>query len=105
MFEDCAKPGGVHLSLLPFAIVGFCFYSVGYPMALYLILRNNRERIMEDQLLRAEDRGATRLENPHCYDTRKMYHKCVCMRHACVLDEMLSAVPCSALSRITVIVN
>ena len=29
------------------------------------------------QLLRAEERGTTRLENPNCYEIRKMYHKYV----------------------------
>ena len=51
------------------------FYTFGYPLLVLGILYKNRYRVMEDQLLRAEDMGKTRLENPHCYDLRKMYHK------------------------------
>ncbi len=36
-------------------------------------------KIMEDQLLRAEGRGGTKLENPNCYDLRVMFHKYVCV--------------------------
>ncbi len=46
-----------------------------YPTVLFYILYVNRLRIMEDQLLRAEDRGASRLENPNAYQLRKMFHK------------------------------
>ena len=54
-----------------------CRYTITYPCILFYILYQNRMKIMEDQLLRAENRGGNRLENPHCYNIRKMYHKCV----------------------------
>ncbi len=52
-------------------------YTITYPCMLFYILYQNRMKIMEDQLLRAEGRGASRLENPNCYQIRKMYHKYV----------------------------
>ena len=52
-----------------------CRYTVAYPCILFYILFKNRMKIMEDQLLRAEGRGATKLENPNCYDLRVMFHK------------------------------
>ncbi len=75
VFEDCAKPGGLHQQLLPFAILGLCAYSIGYPVGLFVVLYRKRYAVMEDQLLRAEDRGATPLENPNAFRIRKMYHK------------------------------
>ena len=63
------------MTLLPFAILGLCFYTITYPLVVFAILHQNRMKVMEDQLLRAEDRGASRLENPNCYQIRKMYHK------------------------------
>ncbi len=75
VFEDCSLPNGVHQTLLPFAIIGMCFYCIAYPLILFSLLYRNRFRIMEDQLLRAENVGSTRLDNPNCYELRKMYHK------------------------------
>ena len=75
MFEDCSLPGGVHERLLPWAILALAGYCLAYPALLLFILYRNRERVMEDQLLRADDRGYSRLENPHCYELRKKYHK------------------------------
>ena len=74
-FEECGKPGGIQMTLMPYAICALVFYCFGYPLVVMTILYRNRHKIMEDQLLRAEDLGKTRLENPHCYDLRKMYHK------------------------------
>ena len=39
------------------------------------LLYRNHKKIMEDQLLRAQGVGATRLENPNAYSVRKRYHK------------------------------
>jgi hypothetical protein len=75
VFEDCSLKGGIRMTLLPFAILGLCFYTITYPLVVFAILYRYRDRVMEDQLLRAEDRGGNRLENPNCYDIRKMYHK------------------------------
>jgi len=74
-FVRCFEPGGLHYRLLPFAVVFFMLYALGYPaFAAYIILRN-RERIMQDQLLRARNVGNTRATNPQNYDFRKRYGK------------------------------
>ena len=75
VFEECGVPGGLQMRLLPFAIIGLVAYTIGYPALVGLLLYKNRYKIMEDQLLRAQDRGATRLENPNAYSVRKRYHK------------------------------
>jgi hypothetical protein len=75
VFEPCGVPGGVQMTLIPFAVCGLVIYTIGYPSLVFAILYRNRDRIMEDQLLRADNRGTTRLENPNCYDLRKMFHK------------------------------
>ena len=77
VFEDCELPGGVRQTLLPWAVMGLCGYVVAFPCILFYLLHTRRVRIMEDQLLRAEGRGDSRLENPNCYHIRKMFHKCV----------------------------
>ena len=89
VFEKCSQPGGAHYTLLPFAIIGITFYCIAYPCVVFTMLYKNRFLIMEDQLLRAEDRGTTRLENPNAYLVRKMYSKCVaclCSGCSCALD-------------------
>ncbi len=88
VFEECGKPGGVQMMLVPYAVCGLCVYTLGYPALVCWILYKHRDRIMEDQLLRADDRGTSRLENPNCYDMRKMFHKCVAanafeLKHLC----------------------
>ena len=77
VFEDCQQKGGVRQTLLPYAIIALAVYTIAFPCTLFYILYENRMKIMEDQLLRAEDRGGSRLENPNCYNVRKMYHKSV----------------------------
>jgi hypothetical protein len=63
------------MKLLPFAVIFFMVYALGYPaFAAYTILRN-KERIMQDQILRAKNSGNTRATNPHNYDFRKRYGK------------------------------
>ncbi len=56
VFEDCKHPGGIREILLPYAIIALCVYTISYPCALFYILYKNRMLVMEDQLLRAEDR-------------------------------------------------
>ena len=46
----CGQKGGIQLRLLPFAVGTFLAYSVGFPMALALILIKNHKLIMEDQV-------------------------------------------------------
>ena len=75
MFEECGLPGGIQMTLLPYAIVAFFVYTVGFPLLLGYLLYRRRELIMEDQLLRAMRRGNTRLDNPNAYGTRKALHK------------------------------
>lgn len=75
VFEPCWLPGGLQLSLLPWALVAMLGYVVGYPAIVFFILYKNKEKVMEDQLLRAKGLGRDRLTNPNCYAFRKKYHK------------------------------
>lgn len=75
VWERCWVPGGVQMRLILPAIVACIVYVLGYPVLVSLLLRRNRLKVMEDQLLRAAGKGRTRLDNPHPYDVRKMYHK------------------------------
>jgi hypothetical protein len=75
VFESCSKPGGVHRTLLPYALVALCLYSITFPVVLFVVMYQRRYKIMQDQLLRAEERGDSKLENPDCYVIRKTYHK------------------------------
>jgi len=65
VFEPCAKPGGVHQTLLPWAIIALCVYSVGYPLVCILVLWRHWSVIYFDQLLRAKGTGDTESSNPH----------------------------------------
>lgn len=71
----CWEEGTLQLSLVPWAAIFFCMYSLGYPFAVFTILRLNKDLIKEDQLLRAKGLGDDRLENPNAYEVRKRYHK------------------------------
>lgn len=75
VFEKCGEPGGVHATLLPWAILAFIGYSLGYPAYVAWVLVSNRMKVMEDQLLRAHGLGDQRADNPHCYSFRKRYKK------------------------------
>jgi hypothetical protein len=50
VFVRCYEPGGMHLSLLPLAIVAFAVYSFGYPATLAFYLVKHRRAIVEDQV-------------------------------------------------------
>jgi hypothetical protein len=56
VFEDCNLKGGVRQTLLPYAIIALCVYTITYPCTVFYLLYKNRMLIMEDQLLRAEDK-------------------------------------------------
>jgi hypothetical protein len=73
--EPCSLPGGAHMTLLPWAGLAFAVYGMGYPLFVFFVLcrRKNRERIMEDQLLRAHGKGDDKLTNPRGYEIRKHY--------------------------------
>jgi hypothetical protein len=73
VFERCGVPGGTQLTLLPVALAGLGFYTVGYPFFMYRMLSRNKELIYEDQLLRAKGTGLDRLTNPHALDFRRKF--------------------------------
>jgi hypothetical protein len=75
VFEECGKPGGIQMTLLPFAFIAFALYVVGYPALLGWVLWRYKFQIQQDQLLRAFETGQTRLTNPYAYEIRKMYHR------------------------------
>lgn len=72
-FEECGKPGGLQVSLIPASVLGLLGYTVGFPAILTWILYKWREVIMLDQLLRAGGQGENRIENPIGYEIRKAY--------------------------------
>ena len=47
----CNEPGGLHLQLLPLAVISFMLYSAGFPILLAYGLFANRHMIAEDQVL------------------------------------------------------
>jgi len=75
VFEECGKPGGTQLFLLPMAIIAVAVYVLGYPCFIAYILWKNRELIMEDQLLRALCIGDDKLTNPNAYHIRKRWSR------------------------------
>jgi len=75
VFVRCNEPGGLHLSLLPLAVVTLGLYTIAYPGLVAWILFKFRVEIREDQYLRAKSVGDTRLTNPRAYDVRKRFHK------------------------------
>ncbi|KAL3659516.1 hypothetical protein V7S43_015506 [Phytophthora oleae] len=75
IYTQCFKPGGIHMQLFPFAVLAFIVYSLGYPLFVLLTLSRNRALVMEDQLLRAMQRGTSRRTNPNCWVFRKKFSK------------------------------
>ncbi|KUF90254.1 UDP-glucose:glycoprotein glucosyltransferase [Phytophthora nicotianae] len=75
IYTQCFKPGGIHMQLFPFAVLAFVVYSLGYPLFVLLTLSRNRALVMEDQLLRAMQRGTSRRTNPNCWVFRKKFSK------------------------------
>jgi len=71
--EACSMKGGVWESLYGFAIAGFVVYVAGFPVGVASWLYVNRERIMEDQLLRAKGVGEDRVTGPNTYEMRKAF--------------------------------
>ena len=74
-FEVCGKAGGLQARLTPAAVIGLIIYTLGFPVAIGLILWKNRIEIMYDQMLRAQSSGTTRFSNPVAYDIRKAYSR------------------------------
>ncbi|KAG1692009.1 hypothetical protein DVH05_025987 [Phytophthora capsici] len=75
IYTQCFEPGGIHMQLFPFAVLAFVVYSIGYPLFVLLTLSRNRALVMEDQLLRAMQRGTSRRTNPNCWVFRKKFSK------------------------------
>jgi len=74
-FEQCGKPGGLQLRLMPFAIIALVIYSLGFPVALAILLYKNHTLIILDQLLRAKGVHSDRFNNPHAYTIRKAFSR------------------------------
>ena len=49
----CYEEGGLHVRLLPFAILFFFLYTLAFPTVVALVLVRNKEKIKADQILRA----------------------------------------------------
>ena len=75
VFQQCGKPGGIQMTLMPYAIIGILVYTIGYPSIIGMILWKNRENIILDQYLRAKNTGDDRLSNPYSYDLRKSFSR------------------------------
>jgi hypothetical protein len=54
VFVECYEKGGLHLALLPWAVLTFMSYSLGFPALVAFIVFKNRKRCIDDQILRAE---------------------------------------------------
>lgn len=75
VFEPCYEEGGVHLRILPWAIVAFVFYALGYPTLIGYVMLKNRKVAEEDQLLRALGTGDSHRTNPNAYVFRRCWHR------------------------------
>ena len=71
----CYEVGSLQMKLLPFAVLGIIFYTLGYPALLALLLWRNKARIQEDQVLRASGKGDRRVKGDmfNIYNIRKRY--------------------------------
>eukprot|EP01029_Cantina_marsupialis_P013541 TRINITY_DN2_c0_g1_i2.p1 TRINITY_DN2_c0_g1~~TRINITY_DN2_c0_g1_i2.p1 ORF type:complete len:590 (+),score=158.74 TRINITY_DN2_c0_g1_i2:205-1770(+) len=79
----CWESGGIHLQLLPWALLTFIVFSLGFPAIVTWIIWKNRQWIQLDQLLRAygfndsqRGRRVNRVEvGDECYDLRRRYSR------------------------------
>ena len=71
----CWEEGGVHLRIFMVNILPICFYVIGFPTFVYVVIRKNRTIIMEDQLLRAHDLGTVEAENKFAFWIRQRYSR------------------------------
>lgn len=74
VFEPCLQKGGLHLRLLPWAIVSLLVYIIAYPIVVTVILIRNKEKLKVDQYLRAYNIGDTPQTNKYL-GFRRRYHK------------------------------
>ncbi len=75
VMEQCYKPGGTQLLLMPAAITGLLVYTAGYPAFAAYVLYRYRFAIMLDQLLRAKATGDTPMTNPQALHIRLRYSR------------------------------
>ena len=61
--EECWKPGGLQVKMVPSSIAVLLFYCFAFPSIIFYIFRKYRKTILDDQLLRAYGRGDTRETN------------------------------------------
>ena len=71
----CNDPEHLPFKLLPYATIGLCVYTLGFPFFLWYILKKHKKSIKEDQILRAAGCGDTPDTNPNAYFLRIKYHK------------------------------
>ena len=67
----CGIEGSIQVKLLPWAVFFICFYTVGFPLFLGIVIYKNYSLIKEDQILRAHNLQDTRESNPKAHDIRK----------------------------------
>jgi hypothetical protein len=74
--QECWRPGtwetGMHVKLMPWAIVFVICYSLAFPMFMFFKFQKNKLKIFEDQLLAAQDRGEKPSTNIN-FSFRKSY--------------------------------
>ena len=73
--ELCYQEGGLQMSLIPYAICGIIFYTIGYPCLLGWLFWKNKNRIQRDQYLRAMRADVVRdiTDKFNIYNIRKRY--------------------------------
>jgi hypothetical protein len=71
----CNDPNHLQTKLVLPAILGLIFYTLGYPVFVYFILRKNKNLVKEDQLLRTLNTGDSERTNKNAYHLRRRYHK------------------------------
>ena len=73
--ELCYQEGGLQMVLIPYAVLGILFYTIGYPCLLGWLFWKNRRRIQRDQYLRAMGADVVRdlSDKFNIYNIRKRY--------------------------------
>ena len=71
----CNDPNHIQVRLIFPATVALFVYTLGYPVLVYVILRQNKHLVKEDQLLRTLNTGDTPSTNKNAYHMRRRYHK------------------------------
>jgi hypothetical protein len=71
----CYEEGSLQMQLLPYAVLGILFYTMGYPAILSMIMWRNKIRIQRDQYLRSSGLGDKRdpTDLYNVYNIRKRY--------------------------------